>query len=70
MGVEFFHAYRQTDMTKLVVALRKFANASKKKISVYLLVPQSGPKIRHTAVDNSVKITKNCVIPFCVQKEY
>jgi len=41
MGVEFFHAYRQTDrqtdMTKLVVAFRKFANASKKKFRFIFL---------------------------------
>jgi len=28
-GAEFFHADRQTDMTKLLVAFRKFANAPK-----------------------------------------
>jgi len=29
MGAELFHADRQTDMTKLIVALRNFANAPK-----------------------------------------
>ena len=29
MGVEFFHADGQTDMTKLTVAFRNFANAPK-----------------------------------------
>jgi hypothetical protein len=31
---EFFHADRQTDMTKLIVALRNFSNAPKKTVSV------------------------------------
>ena len=30
VGAELFHADRQTDMTKLTVALRNFANAPKK----------------------------------------
>jgi hypothetical protein len=30
-GAELFHVDRRTDMTKLVVAFRNFANASKKK---------------------------------------
>jgi len=29
VGVALFHAYRQTDMTKLVAALLNFANAPK-----------------------------------------
>jgi len=29
VGVEFFHADGRTDMTKLIVAFRKFANAPK-----------------------------------------
>ena len=29
MGAELFHADGQTDMTKLIVAFRNFANASK-----------------------------------------
>ena len=33
-GAEFFHADRQTDMTKLVVDLRSFSNGPKKKNSV------------------------------------
>ena len=40
--VEFFHADaetgRQTDMTKLIVAFRNFANATSKRISYYLLL--------------------------------
>jgi len=31
VGVKFFHAEGQTDMTKLIVAFFYFANASKKK---------------------------------------
>jgi hypothetical protein len=31
VGVEFFHADRRTDITKLIFAYRNFANASKKK---------------------------------------
>jgi len=31
LGAEFFHADGQTDMTKLIVALRNFAKAPKKK---------------------------------------
>jgi hypothetical protein len=31
VGAEFFHAERQTDMTKLRVAFRNFMNASKGK---------------------------------------
>ena len=31
MGVELFHADRQTDMPKLTVAFRNFAKAPKKK---------------------------------------
>ena len=31
MGTELFHANRQTDMTKLIVAFRYFANAPKNK---------------------------------------
>ena len=31
VGPELFHADAQTDMTKLIVALRNFANATKKK---------------------------------------
>jgi len=31
VGAESFHADRQTDMTKLTIAFRKFANAPKKK---------------------------------------
>jgi hypothetical protein len=27
VGVEFFHAERRTDMTKLIVAFRNFVNA-------------------------------------------
>jgi len=30
VGVELFHADRQTDMTNLIVAFRNFANALKK----------------------------------------
>jgi hypothetical protein len=30
MGAELFHADQRTDMTKLIVAFRKFANAPKK----------------------------------------
>ena len=30
MGAELFHADGQTDMTKLIVAFRNFANAPKK----------------------------------------
>jgi hypothetical protein len=29
MGTELFHSDRRTDMTKLIVALRKFAKANK-----------------------------------------
>ena len=29
VGTEFFHAYRHTDTTKLVVAFRNYANALK-----------------------------------------
>jgi hypothetical protein len=29
MGVELFHADRRTDMTRLIVAFRYFANANK-----------------------------------------
>ena len=29
MGVELFHADRRTDMTRLIVAFRNFANANK-----------------------------------------
>ena len=32
VGAEFFHADRRTDMTKLLVAFRKFANAPKNDI--------------------------------------
>jgi len=32
MGAELFHADGQTDMTRLMVAFRNFANAPKKKI--------------------------------------
>jgi hypothetical protein len=37
VGAEVFHADGQTDMTKLIIAFRKFANAPKKqwKISVH-----------------------------------
>jgi len=31
VGAELFHAYRRTDTTKLILAFRNFANASKKK---------------------------------------
>ena len=34
VGPELFHAERWTDMTKLIVAIRNFANAPKKKQSV------------------------------------
>jgi len=30
VGAELFHADQRTDMTKLIVAFRKFANAPKK----------------------------------------
>jgi len=51
MGVELFHADRQTDTTKLVVAFRNFANAPKKlnivlqfhfSVSIYWLLKHSG----------------------------
>ena len=32
VGAELFHTNGQTDMTKLIVALRNFANEPKKKI--------------------------------------
>jgi len=32
VGVELFHADRQTDMTNLIVAFRNFANALKKPL--------------------------------------
>jgi len=31
VGAELFHADRRTDLTKLIVASRNFANASKKE---------------------------------------
>jgi hypothetical protein len=34
--VEFFHADRQTDMTNLTVAFRKFANTPKKTHDVHM----------------------------------
>ena len=37
VGAELFHADRQTDMTKLIVAFRNFANAPKKAIHTPLL---------------------------------
>jgi hypothetical protein len=33
-GAELFHADRQTDMTKLIVTFRNYANAPSKKLSV------------------------------------
>jgi hypothetical protein len=43
--VEVFHADterdRQTDMAKLIVAFRNFANATTKRISYYLLLEAS-----------------------------
>jgi hypothetical protein len=35
-GAELFHAERQTDMTKVVVAFRSFAKAHKLNDSLYL----------------------------------
>ena len=35
MGVELFHADRRTNMTKLRVAFRNFANAPKNAIILY-----------------------------------
>jgi len=32
VGAEFFHADRQTDVTKLIVVFRSFSNAPKKRI--------------------------------------
>ena len=34
VGVEFFHADGETDMTKLIIAFRNFANAPKMEASV------------------------------------
>ena len=41
MGAEFFHADRQTEMTKLIVAFRNFANAPKKPVPVPFCLPQT-----------------------------
>ena len=42
MGAELFHADRrtdkQTDMTKLIVAFRNFANTPKKPALIYLII--------------------------------
>jgi hypothetical protein len=35
VGAELFQAERRTDMTKLIVAFRKFANAPKKKANYF-----------------------------------
>ena len=35
MGAELFHADRRTDMTKLVVAFRNFADALNEKVNCY-----------------------------------
>jgi hypothetical protein len=35
VGAELFHADRQTDMTKLIVAFRNFANAPKKTLTLF-----------------------------------
>jgi hypothetical protein len=35
VGAELFHADRQTDMTKLTVALRNFANAPRNALAGY-----------------------------------
>ena len=37
MAAELFHADVGTDMTKLIVAFRKFANASKRYESLFLI---------------------------------
>jgi len=36
MGTEFFNAHRQTDMTKLIMALRNFSNAPKNSFKYYI----------------------------------
>jgi hypothetical protein len=38
LGPELFHANRQTDMTKLIVAFRSFANATKKPEPTFLFL--------------------------------
>jgi hypothetical protein len=45
MGAELFHADRRTDMTKLVVAFRNFANAPKNCV-----VPETGSTGRKNIV--------------------
>ena len=35
MGAELFHAYRQTDMTELIVDFRNFANAPNKVFETF-----------------------------------
>jgi hypothetical protein len=45
VGAELFHAYRQTDMAKLIVAFRNFSNASKQSI---VSTTQSKPIDPHT----------------------
>jgi hypothetical protein len=37
VGAELFNADRRTDMTKLIVAFRNFANAPKSRTSYYKL---------------------------------
>jgi 23S rRNA A2030 N6-methylase RlmJ len=42
VGAELFHADRQTDMTKLVVAFHNFANAAKKEGKFHLITCHVG----------------------------
>jgi hypothetical protein len=38
VGAEMFHAHRRTDMTKLIVSFRNFANVPKKCFHIVFLV--------------------------------
>ena len=46
VGAEFFHAEGQTDMTKLLITFRNFANAPKKRIQLEYSKRDSNPRLQ------------------------
>jgi len=54
-GAELFHSERQTDLTKLIVAFRNFADAPK---TITLFVIQKERQCEVTHLNTSIFITK------------